>query len=276
MQVSSDGEIVFVFSPSTLRRELRAASSKARAKDTWSAVSPPLFWLLRASFGLALLTSITIVITGITALSQSRDEDNRGSSSSSFPMISRMWGPNPLDFLYYTQPYRYSDDPQDIGFLQSCFSFLFGDGDPNADLDVRTSQAVAALIRQVRCGVGLVATPPHLNSLRSFLPITLTRSQPYLSSSLSIAQSLLPCLPPLATSPSPTATHRLQALTSSILITCPSEWGRCHGRAARSLAAARDLTRAVPRGERTPWRAAERRVGPSSPHPIRGRAQGDG
>ena len=149
MQVSPEGELVFVFTEGSLRRQLRAASIKARASDAWGTVSPSLFWLLRASFGLALLTSLTVVITGVTVLSQSKD-DNSGRYSSALPM-ARMWGPHPLDFLYYSRPYyRYNDDPQEMGFLQSCFSFLFGDADPNSDFQRRTSLAVAALIRQVR------------------------------------------------------------------------------------------------------------------------------
>eukprot|EP00966_Prymnesium_polylepis_P176405 4083385-Prymnesium_polylepis.1 len=151
MQVSAEGELVFVFSERSLRRQLRAASVRQRAKDTWGTVSPSLFWLLRASFGLALLTSLTLVITGVTVLSESKDDNGGGRSSASLPM-ARMWGPHPLDFLYYSRPYRYTDDPQEIGFLQSCFSFLFGDADPNSDYALRTSQAVAALIRQVRRG----------------------------------------------------------------------------------------------------------------------------
>ena len=49
--------------------------------------------------------------------------------------------------MYYTRdPYRTSP-PGEMGFLQSCFSFLFGDGDPNGELGRRRARAVAALIR---------------------------------------------------------------------------------------------------------------------------------
>jgi len=41
---------------------------------------------------------------------------------------------------------RYQD-PKELSFLESVFSVLFGDGDPNADLEERRSKAVAALIR---------------------------------------------------------------------------------------------------------------------------------
>ena len=119
---------------------------KTPPKDVWGTAKPAVAWLARASFGIALLSSIAIVITGVTALSASKDSDSRGGSS--MPMVPmRMWGPHPLDFLYYSRPYRPYAEPQELGFLQSCFSLLFGDGDPNADLAQRTSASAASLIR---------------------------------------------------------------------------------------------------------------------------------
>lgn len=57
------------------------------------------------------------------------------------------WGPSPFDFLFYNpyQPYgpnRYRN-PSELSFLESVFSFLFGDGDPNTDLDERRYQQIA-------------------------------------------------------------------------------------------------------------------------------------
>uniref|UniRef100_A0A7S4BCP5 Uncharacterized protein n=1 Tax=Chrysotila carterae TaxID=13221 RepID=A0A7S4BCP5_CHRCT len=148
MQVSSEGELVFVFSRG-IRNQLRAASWKAKARDTWTQVKPGVYWLLRASFGVALVSSVAIATVGIAALSASgnRDDDRQSSSS---PMVRL--GPNPLDFLYYsTRPYgyaRYNNGPdEEMGFLQSCFSLLFGDGDPNRELESRQARAVAALVR---------------------------------------------------------------------------------------------------------------------------------
>ena len=63
LQVSEDGELLFVFDePGALKRSLRTSSVRQRAKDTWVKVNPPLFWLLRASFGLGLLASLTLVL----------------------------------------------------------------------------------------------------------------------------------------------------------------------------------------------------------------------
>jgi len=64
---------------------------------------------------------------------------------------SYWWGPTPFDFFYYNPyaPYginRY-EDPKELSFLESVFSVLFGDGNPNASIEERRSKAVAQLIR---------------------------------------------------------------------------------------------------------------------------------
>lgn len=156
LQVAEDGELLFIFDePGQLKRSLRAESVRQRAKDAWTRVNPPLFWLLRASFGIGLLASLTLVTVAITALTSSKDDRGSSSSANSAMTVGRLWGPSPFDFLYYsTRPYGYygygyqsGNAPREKGFLQSCFSLLFGDGDPNSDLARRTSIAAAAVIR---------------------------------------------------------------------------------------------------------------------------------
>ena len=168
LQVSERGELLFVFdSPGELRGQLRSASVRQRVKDTWSAASPPFYWMMRATFGLGLLASLTLVTVAITTLAAS-SKDGERSSGSSMPSVGALWGPSPLDFLYYsTRPYGYYGygglPSEEKGFLQSCFSLLFGDGDPNANLPQRTSIAAAALIRANNGAVTAEQLAPLLN-----------------------------------------------------------------------------------------------------------------
>jgi len=49
---------------------------------------------------------------------------------------------------YYYEPEQVRQrDPDEIGFLESVFSFLFGDGNPNADLEERRWREIASMIR---------------------------------------------------------------------------------------------------------------------------------
>ena len=164
LQVSDDGELLFVFDkPGVLRRALRSQSVRQRVRDVWGAASPPIMWMARASFGVGLLASLTLVTVAITAMAASKDGE---SSSSRAPPMTMLWGPSPFDFLYYsTRPYGYGYyTSNEKGFLQSCFSLLFGDGDTNAQLPQRTSAAAAALIRANGGAVTAEQLAPLLNA----------------------------------------------------------------------------------------------------------------
>ena len=144
--VADDGQLLFVFEDeAAVRRGLRSATWRMRGRETWDTVSPALAWTARASFGLGLLASVTLVVSALTVLNSKEGESSSGGGVR-VPM--NVWGPHPLDFLYYTRPYR---APGEMGFLQSCFSLLFGDADPNkspvSSLEQRRSRAIAALVR---------------------------------------------------------------------------------------------------------------------------------
>lgn len=157
LEVSSDGELVYRFG-SSFRSELSSRSTKKQIQEAWDKVAPIAFYLVRVSFGVALLSSIALIFTAILVL-QSSSRDDRDRESRGFGGgfggggfgYSYWWGPTPFDIFYYNTyaPYgvnRYQD-PKELSFLESVFSVLFGDGDPNADLEERRSKAVAALIR---------------------------------------------------------------------------------------------------------------------------------
>ena len=160
MQVSDSGELVFVFGDG-VRTRLRASSWRASVSQTWDRVSPSVFWLARASFGVALLTSLTVALTALTALSSSREESS--STNRQGASIPMHWlGPNPLDIFWYSTYPRYRP-PGEMGLLQSCFSLLFGDGDPNVAIDERATRAAAALIRAQGGAVTAEQLAPLLN-----------------------------------------------------------------------------------------------------------------
>lgn len=68
------------------------------------------------------------------------------------------FGPSPFDFFYY-RPFGYygyygqpvderrSRRPEDMGFLESVFSYIFGDGNPNSGLEEKRLALAANMIR---------------------------------------------------------------------------------------------------------------------------------
>jgi hypothetical protein len=129
-------------------------------REAWGKVAPVLFYVLRASFGVALVASIALIFTTIIyLLISSKDKSRYISSSSSRSSGSfssslspgKVFGDAPFNIFYYdsTTPYgrnRYTSPTSGMSFLEAVFSFLFGDGDPNAGLEARRTSAIAQAV----------------------------------------------------------------------------------------------------------------------------------
>jgi hypothetical protein len=160
LAVTEDGELLYKF-PQNLNAVLAQNSAKFKALKVWRQVWPAVFWLVRVSFGLALFASLVAIFSTIFFLqtSSSSDDDRRRDDrgfGSGGGGLSWYWGPSPFDFLYY-RPYGaygyYDRDPEEMGFLESVFSYVFGDGDPNAKLDEKRLQLAANMIRSQKGAV---------------------------------------------------------------------------------------------------------------------------
>lgn len=160
LEVSRDGEIVYVF-PANVRRVLLRESVVFALRGRWKKLAPGLYYLLRISFGIMLLVSIFIIYTSIIAISssiQSRDEDRRGVHSRSYGGSNfYVWmGPSPFDLIFYSdRGYGRQKQKGEMSFLESIFSFLFGDGNPNAELETFRWQRIGEAIRL--CGGAVTA-----------------------------------------------------------------------------------------------------------------------
>ena len=160
--VSSDGDLIYTF-PENINSVLSANSAKYRALTTWrEKIVPPLFYATKVGFGVVLVASLVAIFSTIFFISSgsSRDDDRRdGRRGGGMPMFGGgFWGPSPFDFFYYRPYYSryyyspaYDDgyrDPGEMGFLESVFSYVFGDGDPNGDVEERRLALVAEMIRE--------------------------------------------------------------------------------------------------------------------------------
>ncbi|XP_015580586.2 uncharacterized protein At5g03900, chloroplastic isoform X2 [Ricinus communis] len=140
-QVSDEGDVLYVF-PKDYRSKLAAKSFKMKVEPLVDKAKATGEYLIRVSFGTALIASIVLVYTTIIALLSSRsEEDNRGrrggrSYDSGFTFYF-----SPTDLFWYWDPYYYrrrqikKDDDDKMNFIESVFSFVFGDGDPNQGIE---------------------------------------------------------------------------------------------------------------------------------------------
>ncbi|PIA59086.1 hypothetical protein AQUCO_00400146v1 [Aquilegia coerulea] len=141
LEVSDEGDVLYVFSKD-YRSKLVAKSFRLKIEPLLEKSKSVAEYVIRVSFGTALIASIVIVYTTIIALlSSSRsDEDNRGrrggrSFDSGFSLNFY-----PTDLFWFWDPYYYRRRQRrtdDVGtnFIESVFSFVFGDGDPNEGIE---------------------------------------------------------------------------------------------------------------------------------------------
>jgi hypothetical protein len=162
IQVAESGEIAYKFAPN-FRQILVSRSFWLQVKESLKGVWKWVFVGIRFSFGILLIVSIAIVVLGIIAatiaLNQSRNDNDRddrrsdrGGGGGGFIFLGGWGNPFGNPFIMfdrdYYEPQRLRErDPNDMNFFESVFSFLFGDGDPNASLEERRWREIATMIR---------------------------------------------------------------------------------------------------------------------------------
>jgi hypothetical protein len=168
LQVAPSGDLVYVFSPDQ-EGILYRKSLKRRLQALWLTLWPLLFYLVRISFGILLITSILLMLVAIALilLAWSSQQDDRERSDSGFA-----WGGFDLgrwggDVFWVFNPEPSPRKVEQMGFLEAIFSFLFGDGDPNARFDTARWQTIGKVIRQNQGVVTAEQVVPYLDQLGS-------------------------------------------------------------------------------------------------------------
>ncbi|MBD1862445.1 MULTISPECIES: hypothetical protein [Trichocoleus] len=178
LQVAESGEVVYLF-PKNFRNVLRNKFLRLRLKEWWAKVWRVLFYLIRISFGIVLLASIVLIVVAIAlivmAMNSSRDNDNDSGGGGGIFLPNFWFTP---DFFWIFYPNYYDDRPYErrrrrsrnaegnrLNFLEAIFSFLFGDGNPNADLEERRWQTIGTVIRNHRGAVVAEQIAPYLDNV---------------------------------------------------------------------------------------------------------------
>ncbi|XP_074564765.1 uncharacterized protein At5g03900, chloroplastic [Curcuma longa] len=140
LEVSDDGDVLYTF-PKDYRSKLLAKSFKMKVEPFLNKMKTAAAYLVRVSFGTALITSIVLVYTTIIVLassSRSEGENGRGRRGRSYDSgVTFLFRPSDLFWYWDMNYYRRRQMRQEGGmnFVESVFSFVFGDGDPNQGLE---------------------------------------------------------------------------------------------------------------------------------------------
>jgi len=179
LQVAESGDIAYLF-PNNFRDILRNKFLRLQLQEWWQKIWRVLFYLIRISFGIVLVASILLIFVAITMLLSSSDSNNGGGGEGGgggggrgggFFFFPYFW--NDLlwifywnhDEPYYQQRSRLTGQKPQMSFLEAVFSFIFGDGNPNHNLEERKWSDIAAAIRNNRGAVVAEQIAPYLDNL---------------------------------------------------------------------------------------------------------------
>ena len=193
LRVADDGNVTYVF-PAQLRRLLLARSWRLRLAACLRKVWSLLFWVIRCSFGVVLvvlvvLISLLVLLLGLALFWAEDDAANALLSivGGAFELIIRIVVAVLTDQFWNGSPGRFpsadeQSPPQRVAFLESVYSVLFGDGDPNKALEARRWQRIGGFLRY-RDGVVIaedlapllaLETPPSASKAdQGMLPVLL-------------------------------------------------------------------------------------------------------
>lgn len=168
ISVTESGDLLYSF-PSSIQQALSSNSLRYRITKLWKQdIWPKLFWSIRIAFGVFLFVSIALIFSTLifvqsgTSNRDDRDDDRRGGGMSFgrygigdflFDVFyPRPWGYGPY-YGYYgrVDPFdtsqRISEDDDRPGIFEGIFSYIFGDGDPNRNLELARLREASKVIR---------------------------------------------------------------------------------------------------------------------------------
>jgi hypothetical protein len=177
LQVTDTGEVIYVLAPD-FRQVLRRKYIRLQFKEWFDRISSIGFYLIRMLFGILLIASISIVYLAILALTLAAifgteggaDCGDCGDCGGSCVLDIFNWGGSNTQNTTSTMTtadsqVRRKTPRKRLNFLEAVFSVLFGDGNPNADLEQRRWSYIANLIhRQKGVAIG-EQIAPYLDNL---------------------------------------------------------------------------------------------------------------
>lgn len=154
LEVASTGDVAYKFSPGFQSAYL-ATGLKKTLQEIGKTIFNAAYFLLRISFGIMLILSLIVVVALILIIilrtgGRDNDRDGGGFSFDFFDyLILRDFFTWTVYSTYDPYPTRgYARPKRKNNFLLNCFSFLFGDGNPNANIEERKWQQIAETIKR--------------------------------------------------------------------------------------------------------------------------------
>lgn len=176
LQVANSGEIAYLF-PKNFRAVLRNKYLQLKLQEWWEKIWRVLFYLIRISFGIVLIASILLILIAISVIligmSFASENENSGEVGGRVLFFPFYWISD-IFWLFtpgYDRDYRpqqessHASETSELNFLEAVFSFLFGDGNPNKDLEKRRWQEIGNVIRNSGGAIVAEQIAPYLDNV---------------------------------------------------------------------------------------------------------------
>jgi uncharacterized membrane protein YhdT len=163
LQVTNEGEIIYNL-PQDFRQILNRKYWQLQLTTSLQSVWKVAAYLVRGSFGVLLVASIGVVYLAILAIAIAAICGSEGGgdcacTDGGFGSCVLDCGPTGGSSTVEKQ------QKKRLNFLESVFSFIFGDGNPNADLERRRWGYIGMLINQQRGAIIAEQIAPFLDDL---------------------------------------------------------------------------------------------------------------
>lgn len=188
LQVAETGEIVYLF-PRHFRAILRSKFLRSRLEEAGKIIWNFFWYLIRISFGIVLIASIALILITIAIIliasifkeggsfdfgggASGGDISSSSSDSSSGGEIVGLFDSSSSGSLSESSRQRKKRwrkfsprENEEMNFLEATFSFIFGDGDPNKDLEKRRFAEIAKVIANNKGAIIAEQVIPYLDQV---------------------------------------------------------------------------------------------------------------
>jgi hypothetical protein len=173
LQVSNAGEVIYKY-PSDFQNILRQKFVWLQVQEWLQKIWKVIFYLVRVSFGIVLIASVALILLSIFALSFFNNEgdgidlgeiDLGGSGDSGGGGGFIWWW---FDWGHDGSPQPQRKRGKKLSFLNAVYSFLFGDGNPNANLEELRWRSIGQVIRKNRGAITAEQVAPYLDNVSPY------------------------------------------------------------------------------------------------------------
>lgn len=190
LQVAETGDIAYLFSRD-FRTILKNKYWQLRWQKWLEKAWQIIFYLIRISFGILLVSSIILMLVAIVVIviainikgdgdggdggGDSNSNSGRQGGGGGFFFLPRFWFSTDI-FWIFTPNYqqrRYqrqlsNSAENQLNFLESIYSFLFGDGNPNANFEEKRWREIATVIQNNNGAIIAEQLAPYLDNINIY------------------------------------------------------------------------------------------------------------